>query len=149
MKEFANIPMFIAFTSSLVVETDRRNQRNLHRAAKVVVKEAKRVIGTYDYGWRPLSEKTLAKKEDDTPLLETGAMRDSIWYTVQNNEFQVGSDDQKAVWQELGTKKIPPRSFLAGAMHRKAARVAHILGGDLVNHLASHDIVKDLGEEND
>ena len=107
-------------------------QAALTVAAQMVQEEAQRVIGTYDYGWPPLAESTLKKKDADTPLLETGEMRDSIEYTVMRREAQVGSNNQKAVWQELGTKTIPPRSFLMGAamheenaIHQATGRIFH------------------------
>src|SRR5258708_21952686 len=88
------------------------------RACEMVCDEAKRVIGTYDYGWPQLSPETLAHKIANTPLLETGEMRASIEWNSEGNEGYVGSNNDKAVWHELGTSRIPPRSFLAGAaMH--------------------------------
>ena len=85
------------------------------RGLAIVAAEAKRVIGTYDYGWPSLAPSTLAKKSADTPLLETGAMRASIEWNSSGNEGHVGSNSDIAVYQEFGTSKIPPRPFLAGA----------------------------------
>lgn len=113
--------------------------RNLHevgpaiirKACQMVCDEAKRVLGTDGYNWPALSPETLAHKMMPGMLLETGAMRDSIGWVAKGNEGQVGTDSQIAVWQELGTSKIPPRPFLAGAaqhmedkIHRMAARAA-------------------------
>jgi hypothetical protein len=84
-------------------------------ACQMIADEAKRVIGTYDYGWPSLAPSTLAKKSADTPLLETGKMRASIEWNASGNTGAVGSDDDVAVYQELGTSKIPPRPFLMGA----------------------------------
>ena len=61
-------------------------EHEMHEASRLIVRqacvmvaaEAKRVIGTYDYGWKPLAASTLEKKSADTPLLETGEMRASI-----------------------------------------------------------------------
>jgi hypothetical protein len=107
----------------------------LDGACKIVETEAKRVIGTYEYGWPALQPATIARKATgDSPLLETGEMRDSIEHTVVASEKTgyVGSNDNKAVWQELGTSRgIPPRSFLAGAAMRKGEDVAHAVGGEL------------------
>ena len=114
-------------------------KRGLENAAVIVETEAKRVIGTYDYGWPALAESTLAKKSADTPLLETGAMRDSIEHVVQGRSANVGSNDDKAVWQELGTARIPARSFLGGAAAHKGKEVAdaiakEVLTGFLIVH---------------
>jgi hypothetical protein len=137
------------------------------RACEMVCAEAKRVIGTYDYDWPQLSPETLARKFFNTPLLETGEMRASIeWSTSANGlEGAVGSNNDKAVWQELGTVKIPPRSFLVGAaqhmeekIHKMALRsvIAVLEGrglhsselGELI-HLLKHaaHAVKETAEE--
>jgi hypothetical protein len=112
------------------------------RACELVCAEAKRVIGEGYPEWPALSPETLAHKMMNTPLLETGELRASIeWSTSANGlEGWVGSNNDKAVWQELGTSRIPPRSFLMGAavhmeekIHKMAARavMAVMLGKGL------------------
>jgi hypothetical protein len=98
------------------------------RACQMVADEARRVIGTYDYGWPELKPETLARKFYDTPLLETGEMRASIEWQASGLKGEVGSNSDKALWQELGTSRIPPRSFLAGAaqhMGPEIEKMAH------------------------
>lgn len=102
-------------------------------ACVIVETEAKRVLGTHDYGWPPLAASTIAqKKNGDTPLLETGDMRQSIEHTVQPEltgaTGYVGSNDPKAKYHELGTSQIPPRPFLSGAAMHKEQEVVHELG---------------------
>jgi hypothetical protein len=109
----------------------------VRKACEMVCTEAKRVIGTYDYDWPQLSPETLARKMMNTPLIETGEMRASIEWQSHGLEGAVGSNNDKAVWQELGTSRIPPRSFLVGAavhmeekIHKMAARaVMAVLAG--------------------
>src|SRR6266480_157414 len=85
------------------------------RACEMVCEEAKRVIGEgYDF-WPALKPETLARKMMNTPLLESGALRGSIEWNSSGNEGYVGSNSDIAGFQELGTSRIPPRSFLAGA----------------------------------
>src|SRR5882762_9414878 len=107
------------------------------KACEMVCAEAKRVIGEgYDY-WPALQPATLARKMMNTPLLETGELRASIEWNAEGNEGYVGSNNDKAVWHELGTARIPPRSFLMGAamamedkIHKMAARaVMAVLAG--------------------
>ena len=45
--------------------------------AVTVRDKAKEAIGTYKYGWEPLGPAAVAK-HGDTPLLDTGELRDSI-----------------------------------------------------------------------
>jgi hypothetical protein len=64
-------------------------------------------------------------------------MRASIEWNSKGCEGHVGSNDDKAVWQELGTPHIPPRSFLMQAavhmepkIHKMAGRaVMSVMGG--------------------
>ena len=125
---------FAAKCAAMAVAVDHAKHGALEKGARIVEREAKALIGTYDAGWPALKPKTVARKaHGDTPLLETGAMRDSIHHTVGHDEALVGSNDDKAVFQELGTSRgIPPRSFLVSAATRKEAEVARVLGSDLV-----------------
>lgn len=110
------------------------NAGALEQAALVVENKAKKVIGTYAYGWPELADATQAARgqagyPENEPLLVTGEMRDSIGHVVGNNEASVGSNEDKAVWQELGTSRgIPPRSFLAESARRSRDEVEQIIG---------------------
>ena len=106
---------FVAKLKTIELEMNVLGPALIARACELVAAEAQRVIGTYDYGWPSLAPSTLAKKSADTPLLETGEMRSSIEWNSSGNEGHVGSNNDKAVWHELGTSRIPPRPFLAGA----------------------------------
>jgi phage gpG-like protein len=79
--------------------------------------EAKTAIGTYRLDWPPLKPETVARKaRGDTPLLETGELRDSIEHMVAREGTEVvgyvGTNDPIAKYHELATRTIPPRSFL-------------------------------------
>jgi len=110
------------------------------RACQMVCDEAKRVIGEGYPEWPALSPETLAHKMGSGPLLETGELRASVEWNASGNEGFVGSNNDKAVWHEFGTSRIPPRPFLMGAamrmedkIHAMAAKavVAVILGKGL------------------
>ncbi len=115
--------------------TSEAEQRGLEKAAVIVETEAKRVIGTYDYGWPALAESTLARKAANTPLLETGEMRASIKHQVAPRAANIGSNSDIAVYQELGTATIPARSFLGGAAAHKGKEVADAIGTEMFTHL--------------
>jgi hypothetical protein len=98
----------------------------LEKAAKMVEDEAKDAIGTYRYGWPQLAESTQEDRvrqgySANEPLLRAGDLRDSIEHVVVHHESAayVGSNNPIAVYQELGTVDIPPRSFLGGAARAK------------------------------
>lgn len=129
------IPGFISLLGRMSAGLAGAQHHALEQAARIVETEAKRVIGTYDYGWPQLAASTLAKKSANTPLLETGDMRDSIEHMVIGDTAHVGTDDEKAVYQELGTATIPPRSFLAQAAIHKEKDVVAKLGGEMHSYL--------------
>lgn len=105
----------------------------LEKACVVVEDEAKSYPGEYHTGWAPLKPETIASKATgDSPLLETGEMRDSIEHTVRGHSGFVGSNSDIAVYQELGTSRgVPPRSFLKLAAMTKAEESAHTIGATL------------------
>lgn len=115
-----SIGEFAALLGSVNPMMGMAQHEMVKRQCEVVEAEAKRVIGTYDYGWPQLAESTQEDRSRkgfaaNEPLLRTGDMRDSIKHTVDGDVGYVFSNDPIAKWQELGTAKIPPRSFLAGA----------------------------------
>ena len=79
-----NLSSLISFFSGTLIRNMPSVQHGmLERAGVMVEEEAKRVLGDYEYGWAPLSPYTIAKKATgDSPGLETGEMRDSVYHTV-------------------------------------------------------------------
>jgi len=130
MTEMYSVVGFIAKLKAVETDLHLVGPAIIARACEMVAAEAKRVLGTYDYDWPQLKAETIAHKmRGDSPLLETGELKNSITWNSSGNEGHVGSNLDKAVWHELGTSKIPPRPFLAGAaihmeekIHKLAAR---------------------------
>lgn len=120
---------FAAILQGAIRNMDTAAATQMEKAAVVIENEAKRVLGTYDYGWPQLSPVTLARKSGNTPGLETGGMRDSIEHVSSKDELTVGSNESKALWFELGTSTgQPPRPFLSGALTHKWDEINDILG---------------------
>jgi phage gpG-like protein len=115
------------------VEADLEAVRRpmLEVACQMVAERAKDMIGDYQKGWAPLQPETIARKAmGDSPLLETGEMRDSIQWNADSESGHVGSNNDKAVWQELGTNRgIPPRPFLSLAAQEEGPAVAKMMAG--------------------
>ena len=155
MREF-NLSSFAKFLEEIGIE--EAEKRALELGCEIIEAEAKRVIGTYDYGWQQLAEATRADRArqgypENEPLLRTGEMRDSIGHTIliPGKLGEVGSNNPIAVYQELGTATIPARSFLAGAAAAKGQECADVMGAVVADAIASHtlfgklfEIVKDL-----
>ena len=156
---------FVAHLKAVEHDMNALGPAVVAKACELVAEEARRVIGEgYPY-WPALAPSTLARKMMNTPLLETGELRASIEWNADGNQGYVGSNLDKAVWHELGTARIPPRSFLAGAamamedkIHKMAARavMAVLLGKGLYGsemaeliHLlkhAAHHVKEDVKE---
>jgi len=126
---------FIAELPAIERDIHASGPKIIERACQIIQKKAKATIGRENENWPPLAEATLQDKAKHgfptpKPLLRTGALRDSIEYTVSGLEGAVGSNLDVAVYQELGTSRIPPRSFLVSAaiasedrIHKMAAAV--------------------------
>lgn len=118
-------------TAAITVEHSRPVA--MERICKLLEKSAKDAIGTYEFGWPELAWSTKVDRfthgfPENEPLLRTGELRDSITYNMDSNgkEAFVGSDDEKAVWQEFGTSHIPPRPYLAGALYANEEKIKEI-----------------------
>jgi hypothetical protein len=127
------------------------NEAILAEWAMTVRDRAREAIGTYRYKWPQLADATQHEREQEgfapnEPLLRTGELRDSISAMVEmhgpdRGRAVVGSDSDIAVWQELGTRSIPPRSFLAASAMR-SERDLEKIARKFVRaawHSASHD----------
>src|SRR6185437_3640821 len=136
MKELS-LMEFAELLGTMALEVEHQNHVALEKAAKLVEKEAKNVLGSYEYGWPQLAPSTQKERErqgfaPNEPLLRTGEMRDSIQHSADHHEARVGSNSDIAVYQELGTSKIPPRSFLKETMVRKIEEIEDIIGRNVV-----------------
>jgi len=139
MKELHSFLELAVRLGEVVVAEHEADKHALNKVARMIEKRAKEKIGEYQdqagpfVAWAELADAT---KEDrarqgypeDEPLLRTGDMRDSIEHQVEDNVAQIGSNSDIAVYQELGTSKIPPRSFLAGAAVEKLEKIKQIVG---------------------
>jgi hypothetical protein len=124
---------FIAELPAIARDVEASGPKIVEMACKIIQKKAKVAIGKEHELWAPLAESTIADKAHHgfptpKPLLRTGELRDSIEYTVHGLQGCVGSDLDIAVYQELGTSRIPARSFLVSSaissedkIHRMAA----------------------------
>jgi phage gpG-like protein len=143
MRTFASPLAFATFLTEVAIIEHAANQA-LEKAGQIVETEAKRVLGTHDYNWPPLQPETIARKATgDSPLLETGELRDSIHHNVDHSSVGrgrsafIGSDDDKAVWHEYGTVRIPPRPFLSSALIHKEKEVVEAIGQQIHAHILS------------
>lgn len=160
MKQFRDLSSFVVFMAARRAALPAAEKAGLEAAAKIIAQEARDEIGTYQgaagpfAAWAPLADSTLngwrghpgkiamGFAPPDNPLLATGDMRDSIGYSVEGLKAVIGSTDPVAVFQELGTSKMPARSFLGGAAFRKAEAAAKAIGKAVAYELAGKPLPK-------
>lgn len=144
-RKFETIEGFIGHLRGRVIPTiPHAVHRGVKDGAELIRDTTKEQIGHYLEGpeeglpTAPLADATIDDRirkgfTPDDPGLRTGEMRDSYGARVSNEglrvEASIGSDDEKAVWFELGTVRNgashqPPRPELAVAASRTERNVA-------------------------
>lgn len=150
MNEFS-LSGFAAHLAEVLIEAEHAAHEGLEEAARVVEAEAKAEVGVYQdqagpfAAWAELADSTKNDRvrsgfSENDPLLRSGELRDSIEHTVIGKTAYIGSDSPIAEYQELGTSRIPPRSFLGGALFRKGDEVAQIIGSRFVGALVGQEV---------
>jgi hypothetical protein len=124
---------FAAKCATMEADVELAKQVAVKRACQMVEKEAKRALGTYKFGWEPLKPETIAHKATGgSPLLETGGLRASISYFVTEEGREtvgyVGTPLKIGLYQEVGTRHLPPRPFLSAAMMVKEKAIVEMTG---------------------
>jgi len=144
LKEFSSFGSFAVHLVEREVVTVATLHMGLKRVAAAIEKTAKEEIGEYQPevppfpAWAPLAESTIDNRvaqgySPDEPLLRTGDLRDSISHQVEGLEAAIGSDSEIALYQELGTKTIPPRPFLGPAAIRNEQLTLKTVGAAAVH----------------
>jgi HK97 gp10 family phage protein len=140
MTIFNSLGDFAAHLLTIEADLELARDAAVVKGCKIVTKEAKAVIGHYreGYGWPQLAPATQADRvrkgfPANEPLLRTGSLRESIEWTAPLHEGAevvgyVGTNHPVAKFQELGTAKIPPRSFIGGASRAKEHEVQEAMG---------------------
>jgi hypothetical protein len=139
----------------------RLQHQGLDMACQIIEKDAAAQIGHYqdahgEYpAWAPLAESTEEEKARlgfpaDAPLERTGALKDSFSHEVHGLEAVVGSTDEKMVYHEFGTDRMPPRPALGPALFKNRESLSKLLGfatvtaiiegerADLTHYFGSH-----------
>jgi hypothetical protein len=127
---------FAAVIERSIVELHPRLEIALDKIGELAETLAASYPGTGQPGWPALAESTLADKAahgwpTPSPLKRDGEMAESIKKELDpiNLEVAIGSNDKKALWQEMGTTRgIPPRPFLALGMRNSIPFAMETLG---------------------
>jgi len=133
MRNFT-LDTFVQHLEDVVASYPVREKLFLKEVGHLVENEAKKKIGHLQPGWQPLAAATIADKEkkgydfnsDHNPLYRDGTLLHSIKSGVMGKTVVVGSSEDTAVWQEMGTHgkhPIPARSFLGSAMFESKNKI--------------------------
>lgn len=146
MQEFKSMAEFSLKLLELQATTIIELHHGLERAAKVIEKTAKSEIGTYQNAvgpfpaWVELKDATKADRvrqgySENDPGYRSGEMQESIEHHTSGLDAEIGSNDDKLVWFELGTSKQDPRPVLGPAAYRNKRNIELILGHAAVTGL--------------
>lgn len=142
MKAF-DILQFVAELPAIERDLHASGPKIVERACQIVQKKANAAIGKEHELWPALAASTIADKKahgfpTPKPLLRTGELRDSIEYTVAGLEGAVGSNLDRALWLEMGTSKMPPRSYLRSSAIASEDKIARMAAAATVAALSGH-----------
>ncbi len=135
MREFTSFGAFAVHLERLALEGAEVTDHLTESSARIIRDAAKDKIGHYQHSvngssisgwpdWAPLAASTEAEKARlgaplGAPLLRHGDLYISIDYQVATSVLEgtatVGTPLEIGLYQELGTKTIPPRPFLGPA----------------------------------
>jgi len=148
VKSFGDLGSFASELVAVEVRFHMNLARGLDRVAKKVKQTAKDELGEYQQeigpfqSWDELADSTKKDRlsqgfSENDPLLRTGELRNSIEHQTDVNKLEasIGSNSDIAVWQELGTAKIPPRPFLGAAVELNREAIKRIVGGAAISGL--------------
>lgn len=150
MKEFKSLAAFQKHVEKLIVEFPIYEEKAANFLGEILEKEAKDKIGHLQPGWDELKDSTKRDKErkgyvfneDYNPLYRTGHLRDSIHYVfnLASQTLFLGSDSQIMVWQEEGTRHIPPRPVISTTMFQAQPVINYVFGSMLKNYLSGEKL---------
>ena len=148
MKSFENMGQFAAELVAIEVGFHMQLARGLEKIGSIVEKTAKDEFGVYQEAigpfprWEELADSTKQDRvskgfTENDPLLRSGALRDTVGHQTDADKLEtvIGSTSDIAVYQELGTEKIPPRPFLGPAVESNHEAIKKIVGGAAVKGL--------------
>ena len=140
---FENIPAFLEHLAVAAVAVRHAEHSSLKKASLLIENEAKREIGHYQGAvgpfpaWQELAESTEAQKASkgypaNAPLEATGEMRQNITHEISGLDAVIGSPDDRAVFHEFGTSKMPPRPIFGPAVYKNLEKLHFIIGAEVV-----------------
>lgn len=135
MKVFTGFGAFARHLIVLAAEAELVTYHATDTAGAIILKDAKARIGYYQAAvgpypaWAPLAASTEAAKArmgapPNAPLLATGEMYASMDKTMESiDKTVIGATDEKMIYHELGTSKMPARPVFGPAAFTSRERI--------------------------
>jgi len=129
---FPNLAAFAAFMPRVIVAEKFADVAGREAVAITLARRVRERIGTPEKLPPPLAESTQVRRVKmgytaDRTLYASGVLHKSIgWEHVSLRRTVVASSDEKAIYHEFGTSRIPRRSFLASTVAAEEAELFEI-----------------------
>lgn len=139
-REFASLGALALHFVANAAATVKTLQTGLEAAITLVENTARAEIGELQPAvgpfpaWAPLAESTVEAKGHDRPLIDTGEMLASFQHEVDKQALEAiaGATDEKMIYHEFGTAKMPPRPVWGPAAYRCEAAISKLIGAAAV-----------------
>lgn len=152
MKNFSNFADFAVHLGMVMASNHVETRESLDGCAKYLSKKIHDRFGKYIReaqgpfkAWAELAPSTKADRvrqgyTPNDPLLRSGKLRDSVKTEVKSGVFEhvavIGTNDERMVWLELGTKNIPPRSVFGAEGYINRKKIRDVIGITTANRIA-------------
>ena len=129
---FPSLAAFAAFMPRVIVAEKFADIAGREAVAITLARRVRERIGTPEKLPPPLAESTQKRRVKmgytaDRTLYASGVLHKSIgWEHVSLRKTVVASSDEKAIYHEFGTSRIPRRSFLASTVAAEEAELFEI-----------------------
>lgn len=146
-RSFNSVGALAAFLENMAKTLPQAQRAALDEASKFALDKVKEIPGHYqsDPVWAKLAEATVEDRvrkgfTPDDPLKRTGEFAETFGrHVVGPTRAEVGSNDQRAEWFELGTRKMPPRPVLGAAKAQNDKHLVEIVGRRIQQHIGGRD----------
>lgn len=152
MKHLASLGEMALELALIVPEVALELHHGLEKVAQRIEATAKSEFGVYQAeqgafpAWPELAEATKDDRvrqgyTENDPLLRSGELMNTVGHEVQGLEAAIGSTDEKMVFHEFGTSRMPARPVLGPAAFRNKAAIQKLVGAAVVAGLIGTDQV--------
>ncbi|MCJ2136201.1 hypothetical protein MKK69_19455 [Methylobacterium sp. J-026] len=146
-RTFNSIGALATFLEGVAHSLPQAQQAALDDATTFLLQKVKEIPGNYqsDPAWPALAEATVEDRTrkgftPDDPLRRTGEFAETFQKHVDGpTRAEVGSNDERAAWFELGTSRMPPRPVLGAAKAQHDPHLVEIVGRRIQQHIGGRD----------